>query len=159
MRSSIFHNQAAVETAVQNASSMREAIELLGLRAAGGNYKSLTSACERYGLSVPRADPKSQTTAARRFNRIDDAEVFVNNSTYINRHRLKLRMFEAGIPNICDECGQGPVWNGKPLTLQLDHINGVWNDNRLENLRILCGHCHSQTETFSGRNHSRNQSR
>jgi len=49
----------------------------------------------------------------------------------------------------CEECGQGPEWNGKPLVLQLDHINGICTDNRLENLRILCGHCHSQTETFS----------
>lgn len=45
-------------------------------------------------------------------------------------------------------CGIGNEWNGKPLTLQLDHINGDHSDNRLENLRILCPNCHSQTSTW-----------
>lgn len=59
------------------------------------------------------------------------------------------------IKNICSVCGQLPEWNGKPLVLQLDHINGIFDDNRLENLRIICGHCHSQTDTFAGRNKKR----
>lgn len=48
----------------------------------------------------------------------------------------------------CEECGQGEVWNGKPLTLQLDHIDGDSDNNRRDNLRILCPHCHTQTETY-----------
>ena len=51
----------------------------------------------------------------------------------------------------CSICGNNGVYMEKPLTLQLDHINGVNNDNRLENLRFLCPNCHSQTETFSGK--------
>ena len=52
----------------------------------------------------------------------------------------------------CAICGISNIWNNKTLTLQLDHINGDHNDNRLENLRFLCPNCHSQTETYSGRN-------
>lgn len=52
----------------------------------------------------------------------------------------------------CEECGAGPVWNGKPLVLQIDHKNGTSHDNRLENLRILCPNCHSQTDNFAGKN-------
>lgn len=55
----------------------------------------------------------------------------------------------------CNSCGQKPFWNGKPLTLTLEHKNGVFNDHRLENLEILCGHCHSQTDTFAGRSGDR----
>jgi hypothetical protein len=152
MRTSIFHNRDAVESAVKQANSIREAIELLGLRAAGGNYKSLHAACERFDLSVPYTTGESQTESARTKNRRADDEVFVKNSDYHNRTQIKMRMFKLGVPNVCSECGQGPEWNGRPLTLTLDHINGVWNDNRLENLRILCGHCHSQTGTFCGGN-------
>ena len=64
--------------------------------------------------------------------------------------QLKNRMFKAGIKKeICEECGQLPEWNGKPLSLQLDHIDGDHRNNKLENLRIVCPNCHTQTETFS----------
>lgn len=78
--------------------------------------------------------------------------VTVENGTYA-RGNLKKRLIESGLlRNECIECGVGPFWNSKPLTLSLDHINGVNNDNRLENLRLLCPNCHSQTATFAGRN-------
>lgn len=51
----------------------------------------------------------------------------------------------------CAVCNLENMWNGNPIVLELDHINGVSNDNRLENLRFLCPNCHSQTKTFRGR--------
>ena len=52
----------------------------------------------------------------------------------------------------CEECGCTDVWNYKSITLELHHMNGVSNDNRLENLQILCPNCHSQTDTHRSRN-------
>jgi len=52
----------------------------------------------------------------------------------------------------CEICSNTGVHNGKPLRLQVDHINGEAHDDRIENLRFLCPNCHSQTETFTGRN-------
>jgi hypothetical protein len=51
----------------------------------------------------------------------------------------------------CGECGIGPVWNGKPLTLHLDHINGDSDNNRWHNCRLLCPNCHTQTDTFGAK--------
>ena len=69
-----------------------------------------------------------------------------------SRGSIKKRLLAEGVlKNECAICGQGPVWNGKPLVLTLDHINGTNNDNRLENLRIICHHCGSQLETFCGK--------
>ena len=66
---------------------------------------------------------------------------------YLNRRLRKDNLIEYQ----CSVCGNKGEWNGKPLTLQVDHINGIPNDNRIENLRWLCPNCHSQTDTWAGR--------
>ena len=69
-----------------------------------------------------------------------------------SRRNVKLRLLRAGlIRNQCDSCGLSE-WRGKPLSVHIEHINGIHNDHRLENLRMLCPNCHSQTETYGGRN-------
>lgn len=66
--------------------------------------------------------------------------------------QLKKRLINIGLmEDKCISCNQEPIHNGKPLVLQLDHINGDHQDNRIENLRILCPNCHSQTDTFCGK--------
>ena len=81
-----------------------------------------------------------------------DEEVFVENSDYA-RHNLKARILKQNlIEHRCACCGIGPEWNGKPMPLILDHINGVHNDNRLENLRFVCSNCDSQLDTYKARN-------
>ncbi|OXS36359.1 HNH endonuclease signature motif containing protein [Streptomyces sp. XY006] len=61
---------------------------------------------------------------------------------------LRRALREVGVPEVCAECGVGPQWLGKPMTLEVDHINGEWNDDRLENLRLLCPNCHAVTRTW-----------
>lgn len=66
---------------------------------------------------------------------------------------LKKRLFREGVlDRKCAACGLGPEWMGSDLSLQIDHINGLSWDNRLSNLRILCPNCHSQTDTYAGKN-------
>ena len=70
----------------------------------------------------------------------------------ISRYNVKMRLLRAGLlKNECAACGL-TEWLGKRLGMHIDHINGVKNDHRLENLRMLCPNCHSQTETYGGKN-------
>lgn len=72
-----------------------------------------------------------------------------------NRHHVKTRLLHAGLlTNRCSQCGI-TSWQDRPLTMHIDHVNGVRDDHRLENLRMLCPNCHSQTETYGGRNMKR----
>lgn len=93
--------------------------------------------------AVKRGDVK-----AKSFQKIS-VNLLLKEDVEVSSARLKEKLLKEGfLKNICSICGQGPTWNGKVLILELDHINGIRRDNRIENLRILCGHCHSQTETF-----------
>jgi hypothetical protein len=86
-----------------------------------------------------------------RVHKIPLEQILVKNSTYHSGTGLKNRLLDANlIKNECSEC-KLVKWNGKNITLQLDHINGDHWDHRLENLRILCPNCHSQTETYCTR--------
>lgn len=81
----------------------------------------------------------------------DNNDIFVENSK-ASRTVVKNRILEDDlISYVCSECGQDSAWNNKTLVLQLDHINGINNDNRLENLRFLCPNCHTQTDNYSGK--------
>lgn len=83
---------------------------------------------------------------------IPDELVFCENAT-IARHHVKRKIINRNlIPYSCDICEIGPEWHGNPMPLILDHINGINNDNRLENLRFVCSNCDSQLPTYKSRN-------
>lgn len=81
---------------------------------------------------------------------IPNEEWFVENSHH-GGHSTKNRLFKLGWENKCSWCGIGE-WRGTPLSLHLDHIDGNNKNNLLGNLRLLCPNCHSQTNTYCGKN-------
>lgn len=73
-----------------------------------------------------------------------------------DRRTLRNLILRTGaIPYVCYRCHTGPEWNGLPLTLNLDHKNGVNNDHSPENLRFVCPNCDSQQDTYGGKNRTR----
>lgn len=67
-------------------------------------------------------------------------------------NKLRIRLIQEGVKLYKCECCENKEWMGKPISLEVDHINGISNDHRLENLRLLCPNCHAQTETYRGKN-------
>ncbi|HWJ21061.1 MAG TPA: HNH endonuclease [Gemmatimonadaceae bacterium] len=107
----------------------------------------------RLGLDTTHFTRAAQIAALRASHAAKDwslADVFREHSR-VRGTGLRTRALAMVQPLVCATCGNAGEWQGKPLTLQLDHVNGKYDDNRLENLRWLCPNCHSQTETFAGR--------
>ncbi len=96
-RTSILNDKEALADALATSSSIKEALEKLNLRAAGGNYKNLKTACQKFDLKIPVWD---YSTTLKPFTRFPDEQIFVENSSYANRNEIKKRMFAMGIPNI-----------------------------------------------------------
>lgn len=148
---SILQDKVQLQEAIDHSCSIREALERLGLRAAGSNYKQFDKYCKLYHIDKPKFN-YSQSLIARNSNPIALKNILVENSSYVNRAMIKKRCFRLGLlEDRCYICELQTLWNGKPITLHLDHINGVYNDNRIDNLRLLCPNCHSQTTTYAGR--------
>jgi Zn finger protein HypA/HybF involved in hydrogenase expression len=130
---------------ISSSNSLTECLKKIGLTGSS-SYSRLNRRIEELGCSTEHfGNISSYATYS-----LD--EILIENSTYANITRLKERLVrEKRLEYKCSECGI-TNWMGKSLSLQLDHINGKHNDHRIENLRFLCPNCHSQTDTFAGRN-------
>lgn len=135
---------------VENAQSYSDCLRKLGLSTGGGSstdilkrrIRELNCSTEHFGKQVIAPNIKYQLD-----------EILIENSNYLNIARLKTRLIKEGrLEYKCACCGNEGEWMGQKLTLQLDHINGINNDHRIENLRFLCPNCHSITETYAGKN-------
>lgn len=140
--------------AVKNSLSIAGVLKYLGLSPFGSRYKIFNMDIERLGLDIShftgQGHLKGKTHSWSKKRPLN--EILVQNSNYTSIWLLKRRLIRAGLlRNGCYVCGIDK-WCGKKLNLQLDHINGNNRDHRLENLRMICPNCHSQTETFAGRN-------
>lgn len=140
----------AFKDLVAKSNSYSDCLRALGLTTRGGSSQDILK--ER--ISKLRCSTKhfgnvsiKSPTALYSIN-----EILVKNSSYTNIASLKKRVLDNKLLEYkCQECGIH-TWKGKPLSLHLDHINGINNDHRLENLRFLCPNCHSQTDTYAGKN-------
>jgi 5-methylcytosine-specific restriction endonuclease McrA len=138
---------------VERSYSIAQVLKELGLKPIGGNYRILKRKLKEQDISTSHftgmAHNKGKTWSRPK---VPTAEILKEGSNF-QTFKLKNRLLkEKLIENKCVDCGLTDTYNGKPLSLHLDHINGDNTDNRIENLRMLCPNCHSQTDTYAGKN-------
>jgi hypothetical protein len=120
--------------------------------ASGGANAVLRKYAGIWEISTEHFDPyaTSRSLSSRRLRPL--SQILVEGSTY-SRSSLKPRLYGEGLKQPrCELCGQDELWNGREMSLILDHVNGVSDDNRLENLRIVCPNCNATLDTHCGRN-------
>lgn len=135
---------------IQNANSFAECCRKVGLSDKGRHgTDAIKRRCDELNLSTEHFGKSGHSNSAK----YTLEEILIKNSFYTNVNHLKIRLINEGkLEYKCSICGNTGFWNNKPLSLVLDHINGDHKDHRIENLRILCPNCHSQTDTFAGKN-------
>jgi hypothetical protein len=146
------YTEPEARAAVAASLSHSEALRRLGMRAAGGNHATLKKWIERWGIPTDHFDLRAVRRASRAVAAIPLKQLLVRRSAY-SRQALKRRLYAEGLKTrVCELCGQGELWREHRMSLILDHINGVADDNRLENLRIVCPNCAATLDTHCGRN-------
>jgi hypothetical protein len=145
------YTEADARAAIAESRSFAETLRRLGLCETGGASKVLKKWTVIWGISTDHFDQYATSRERLRRGPIPLEEVLVAGSTY-HRGKLKERLFETGLKaRACEFCGQGELWRGRPMSLILDHVNGVSTDNRIENLRIVCPNCAATLDTHCGR--------
>ena len=149
------YNVEIVSNIVKENYSIAECLRKLNLRPAGGNYKWFKSFIKSNNIDTSHFTGQGwcfgkKLGHSNRAKKLE--EILIENSTFVSSNFLRKRLIRENIKkHICEICNN-LTWNDKPIPLELDHINGVNTDNRLENLRIICPNCHAQTPHYRGKN-------
>lgn len=145
---------------LKKSSTISEVLFKLGYTVKGNSwgYSQIKRRMDDLNLDHSIFKGKSAIIKTTKLNNIKKEDILKENCkhqrTVLRRYIIKNNL----IPYKCAICGC-TEWQGKTLSLELDHINGINNDNRLENLRFLCPNCHSQTSTYGSRNQQLNNSK
>lgn len=146
--------EESLRSAVSDSSSIRQVLNKLGLVEAGGNYSSIKSWIKELGLETSHFHGQGWAKGGKNkpfLKRRPLEEILVENSSYKSTHLKKRLLSEGLLEAKCYNCGI-TEWLGNPAPLELEHRNGIRDDNRIENLEILCPNCHALTPTYRGRN-------
>ncbi|MFE7382596.1 HNH endonuclease [Streptomyces zhihengii] len=147
------HTERRLREAAAVSRSVSDVVRHLGLRPVGGQHAHISRRLAELGIDTSHFSPPRRGGRQR-----SAAELLTLRTPEEGRvpgRRLRRLLVARGVPDLCALCGVAPWWNGRPLRLEVDHLNGRWWDDRPGNLRLLCPNCHAVTDTWRGRNRGR----
>ena len=132
---------------VKNSDNINQVCLSLGKRPTNVNYEYIKKIIEKYNIDISHFKIKCKNHP-KNYKELND--ILCENSTYKTISHLRNRLIKSGLKEEkCERCGNSE-WLGEKIPLQLHHINGIRDDNRLENLQILCPNCHAFTDNYCG---------
>lgn len=142
-----------VKEALYTSTSILSALRKLGLSGGTGNYQTVASICKKEGIDINTVLRRNVLNKIpSKTKEVNSVDMFTENSPASRKSVKKTIIRDGLLPYVCSLCGLVPFWNNTELVLILDHINGIFNDNRLQNLRFCCPNCNSQLSTHTGKN-------
>lgn len=142
---------------MEGSASVRQALQKLNVKPAGGNYSVFHKAVRHFQLDTSHFTGGNLTGRKLPLRRKALAEYLVKGSSIISSRLKKYLLQEGLFQPRCSDCGLS-TWQGQPIPLELDHRNGDSCDNEFSNLRLLCPNCHAFTSTYRGKNRGRTTS-
>lgn len=155
------YNKNTLLKIVNESKTLTDVLKKLKIRTAGGNFNTLKKWINHHNIDTSHFNPNEvKCIGINKYQQMvkkSNEEVFVINSTY-SRQSLKKRLYDEGLKKKeCELCGQDENWKGKKMSLILDQINGIWNDSRIQNLRIVCPNCNATLDTHCGKQNSKHK--
>jgi hypothetical protein len=147
----IVYTEERLREAVANSFSYAGVLRYLGLVQAGGTQCHVKRRIKHFGIDTSHFTGKFHNKGKRSLKRLSAAEILTINRLDEYKEKpeyLKRALLEIGREYKCEECGVSDTYNGKPINLEIDHIDGDNRNNLASNLRFLCPNCHSQTSTY-----------
>jgi len=147
----VSYSEEQAREAISTSNSWAGSLRKLGLCSTGGAWRVLKKYAQLWEISTDHFDPARAREMNFRTTKRPLEELLVEDST-CSRQNLKRRLFQEGLKEPrCELCGQDENWRGRRMAMIIDHINGVRNDNRIENLQIVCPNCAATLDTHCGR--------
>ncbi len=140
------YTKEVLESAVRESFSIMEVLRRLGV---GTNSGGMHYHISRRIKSLQLDTTHFTGIRSNRGRMCNGERMLVAGAKKQHSDRLRKALLATGREEVCEICGQDPAWNGKPLRLPIDHVDGDNTNNQPENLRFLCPNCHSQTETYA----------
>ena len=156
------YTKEKIESSIENSRSIAECLRKLGLREAGGNYQMFKKYARFYGLTLDhfkgQAWAKGKTVHTDKSIKRTTEKISYSNAIAFSENappsitggKLRKRLLKLGWKERCKRCSV-TKWQNEFLRMDIDHINGIPNDNRMNNLRFLCPNCHRLTKTWGNK--------